>query len=111
MPGRGVPVPALRDERIRAALTQDELAEASGVARSTIARIETGDQASIPTVRRLARALRLEPADLMGMDRPAVVRRVAERRGPYQTRRHGPRATEPGASGDPAPADPKERAA
>jgi transcriptional regulator with XRE-family HTH domain len=106
-----VPVPALRDERIRAALTQDELAEASGVARSTIARIETGDQASIPTVRRLARALRLEPADLMGMDRPAVVRRVAERRGPYQARRHGPRATEPGASGDPASADPKERAA
>jgi transcriptional regulator with XRE-family HTH domain len=76
MPGRGVPVPALRDERIRAALTQEELAERSGVARSTIARIETGDQASVTTVRRLARALRLEAADLMGMARPAL--RVAE---------------------------------
>jgi transcriptional regulator with XRE-family HTH domain len=80
-----VPVPALRDERIRAALTQEELAERSGVARSTIARIETGDQASITTVRQLARALRLEAADLMGMARPAL--RVAETPARYQPER------------------------
>jgi transcriptional regulator with XRE-family HTH domain len=104
MPGRGVPVPALRDERVRAALTQADLAALSGVARSTIARIETGDQASIPTVRRLARALRLAPADLMGLERPASTLRVAESRATYRTGRRG-RAG--GADGP----DPKTRAA
>jgi transcriptional regulator with XRE-family HTH domain len=94
MPGRGVPLPALREERVRNALTQEELAEQSGVTRSTIARLEIGQKASMVTARRLARALRVEPADLMGMERPAM---VAEARARYET--GGRRRTRPGVAG------------
>jgi transcriptional regulator with XRE-family HTH domain len=72
MPGRGVPLPNLREERLRAALTQDELAARSDVARSSIARMENGAPAAVTTARKLARALGLVAADLMGVARPAV---------------------------------------
>jgi transcriptional regulator with XRE-family HTH domain len=94
MPGRGVELPNLREERLRVALTQDELAEDSGVARSSIARIENGARAAVTSARRLARALGVEPADLMGIARPAA--RVAERRALYRT---GRRRTEDGTGG------------
>jgi DNA-binding XRE family transcriptional regulator len=56
----------LRELRLRAAMTQAELAEASGVARTTIIRLEAGDPNALPpTLRKLARALRLRrPSDL-----------------------------------------------
>ena len=56
----------LRELRLRAALTQAELAEASGVARTTIIRLEAGNpNAEPPTLRKLTRALRLKrPSDL-----------------------------------------------
>lgn len=58
----------LRDLRLRAALTQAELAEASGVARTTIVRLEAGDPNALPpTIRKLQRALKLRrPSQLWG---------------------------------------------
>lgn len=62
----------LRDLRIRAAMTQAELAEASGVARTTIIRLEAGDPNALPpTMRKLAKALRLRhPSDLWEEPQP-----------------------------------------
>ena len=55
----------LRDLRLRAALTQAELAERAGVARTTVVRLEAGDPNVLPTtLRRLARALRVKPTAL-----------------------------------------------
>jgi transcriptional regulator with XRE-family HTH domain len=57
----------LRDLRIRAALSQYDLAAASGVARSTIIRLEQGDPNVKPsTLRKLASALKVKPAELFG---------------------------------------------
>jgi transcriptional regulator with XRE-family HTH domain len=59
-------VPRLRELRELAALSQEELARAAGVSRTTVARAELGLIAPHPsTVRKLARALRRRPADLM----------------------------------------------
>jgi len=47
-------------------MTQGDLSDASGVGRSNISRIESGDQkARLSTVRRLAAALGVAPAALM----------------------------------------------
>jgi transcriptional regulator with XRE-family HTH domain len=56
----------LRQLRLDAALTQAELAERTGLARTTIVRLEQGDpNAQPPTIRALQRALRLKkPTDL-----------------------------------------------
>jgi transcriptional regulator with XRE-family HTH domain len=64
-----VGVPGLKPIRLRASLSQRELAHLSGVAASTIARIEMGHDAHPRTVRRLAEALKREPADLMELDK------------------------------------------
>lgn len=51
----------LREARLRAGLTQDELAERAGTARSQISRYERGDVLpSLETLRRLVRACGLE---------------------------------------------------
>jgi transcriptional regulator with XRE-family HTH domain len=56
----------LRETRQRAALSQADLAERAGVARTTIIRLEAGDPNVLPsTLRKLARALRVRPRDLM----------------------------------------------
>jgi transcriptional regulator with XRE-family HTH domain len=47
-------------------MLQRELAEASAVSLRTITRLEVGGRAGLDTVRQLANALRVEPADLMG---------------------------------------------
>jgi transcriptional regulator with XRE-family HTH domain len=56
----------LRDLRLRAALTQAELADRAGLARTTIVRLEAGaPTARPPTLRLLQRALGLkQPTDL-----------------------------------------------
>lgn len=60
-------MPRLRELRLDAALSQTDLAEQSGVSRTTITRIETGDSPKpiLPsTIRKLAEALHVKPVDL-----------------------------------------------
>ncbi len=57
----------LQELRLEQALSQDDLATLSGVNRTTIVRLEGGDPRARPsTVRKIARALRVKPAELMG---------------------------------------------
>ena len=68
-------VPRLREARERAFLTQAELAEKSGVAETTINRLENGHHgARISTVRKLAAALGVAPAELVEGDNRASKR-------------------------------------
>jgi transcriptional regulator with XRE-family HTH domain len=57
----------LRMARRRAALTQGELAAKAGVGVATITRLETGDitEPCVSTLRKLAEALNVEPAELL----------------------------------------------
>jgi transcriptional regulator with XRE-family HTH domain len=64
-------LPRLKTLRIRAGLSQRDLAERAGVQRTTISRLEQPDLQFLPnakTVRRLAQALGARPADLFGPD-------------------------------------------
>lgn len=62
-------LPGLRAIRLRQLVTQAELAQRAGLERVTISRLETGTTgARISTVRRLAEALEVDPAELL---RPA----------------------------------------
>lgn len=60
-----VTLPELRRYRLRAALSQRDLAKKAGVAASTVARIEGGHEVHPSTMRKLASALGCAPADLM----------------------------------------------
>ena len=56
----------LREARERAALSQQQLAEKSGVSRYTIGRLENGERSARPTTtQKLAKALGTEPHELM----------------------------------------------
>jgi transcriptional regulator with XRE-family HTH domain len=58
-------VPNLKRLRESRFLTQEELAERSGISRPTIARLESaGDEARLKTIRKLAAALEVEPQEL-----------------------------------------------
>ena len=60
-------LPHLRGLRQRAVLSQEKLAERSGVARDTISKLETGQRRAYPTtVRKLAAGLEVEPRLLFG---------------------------------------------
>lgn len=60
-------LPHLRGMRRRAILSQEQLAERSGVARDTISKLETGRRKAYPvTVRKLAAGLEVEPRMLLG---------------------------------------------
>ena len=60
-------LPHLRGLRQRAVLSQEQLAERSGVARDTISKLETGQRRAYPvTVRKLAAGLEVEPQLLVG---------------------------------------------
>jgi transcriptional regulator with XRE-family HTH domain len=55
----------LRELRDRAALSQEDLAEKSGVSRGTIADLEAGKRPARPSTRRkLAKALGVQPDEL-----------------------------------------------
>ncbi len=59
----------LRRLRRERALSQRELSRMTGVAFDTISRLETGKQRAQPrTIRKLARALGVEPEDLVKTD-------------------------------------------
>jgi transcriptional regulator with XRE-family HTH domain len=63
-----VDVPDLRSLRQRAILSQEQLAERSGVARDTISKLETGRRKAYPTtIRKLAAGLEVEPQLLLGV--------------------------------------------
>lgn len=57
--------PNLRRLREEAFLSQQELADRSGISKAAIHRIETGQPARLSTLRRLAGALGVAPASLV----------------------------------------------
>jgi transcriptional regulator with XRE-family HTH domain len=60
-------LPHLRGLRRRAVMSQEDLAEKSGVARDTISKLETGQRGAYPsTIRKLAAGLDVEPRMLLG---------------------------------------------
>ena len=60
-------LPRLRRIRQGAVMSQEELAERSGVARDTISKLETGRSGAYPsTIRKLAAGLEVRPQMLMG---------------------------------------------
>ena len=60
-------LPHLRNFRRRAVMSQEQLAERSGVARDTISKLETGRRRAYPTtIRKLAAGLEVEPGLLFG---------------------------------------------
>ncbi len=60
-------LPHLRHLRRRAVMSQEQLAEKSGVARDTISKLETGQRGAYPsTIRKLATGLDVEPQMLLG---------------------------------------------
>ena len=66
-----VSLPNLKTIRVLRALSQRELSAQSGVSRMTIARLEAGGEDPFPTtVRKLAQALNVDPAELMGVVEP-----------------------------------------
>jgi len=66
---RGVELPYLRAWRIRKAMSQGELIERTRLARSTVARAETGKEVvSFPNIRKIADALGITPEQLMRVD-------------------------------------------
>ena len=75
----------LRDARDRAKLTQEELADRSGVDQTTISRLETSDDPNPTrrTVDRLAQALGIAPSRLRFSDPEPVasVKRRGDRAG------------------------------
>ena len=60
-------LPHLRNFRQRSVMSQEQLAEKSGVARDTISKLETGRRKAYPsTIRKLAGGLEVEPGMLLG---------------------------------------------
>jgi transcriptional regulator with XRE-family HTH domain len=69
--GRSIALLGLRAARQKAGLTQSELAELAGVARGSVHRLETLKRGGYPrTLRKLATALGVTPAHLVGDHRP-----------------------------------------
>ncbi|WP_273843417.1 helix-turn-helix domain-containing protein [Rubrobacter calidifluminis] len=60
-------LPHLRELRRRAVMSQEQLAQRSGVARDTISKLENGQRRAYPkTVHKLAAALSVDPRVLVG---------------------------------------------
>ena len=57
----------LKRQRIRRALTQEELAAKAGLTTASVARIERNEtEPRMSTLRKLAKALNIDPAELVG---------------------------------------------
>jgi transcriptional regulator with XRE-family HTH domain len=63
------PILALRRLRVEAALSQRDLADRAGVTQTTIVKAEAGHEVRPSTVRRLAKALGVEPRELVNGER------------------------------------------
>ena len=60
-------MPHLKAWRMYKLMAQNELAERSGLAKSTLARAERGDEVvNFANIRKLAEALGISPEDLLG---------------------------------------------
>lgn len=55
----------LKELRKTRVMSLGELAQKSGVHRNTVARIEKGEEAYPATIRKIARALNVEPSELV----------------------------------------------
>ena len=67
---RGIPLPGLRLARQRLGLAQRQLASRAGVGQGTVCKLESMRRGAYPqTVQKLAVALGVSPADLVGGDR------------------------------------------
>jgi transcriptional regulator with XRE-family HTH domain len=55
----------IREERLRQNRTQDDVWLAAGISRYTLQRVERGEDATLSTLLRIARALRVPLADLV----------------------------------------------
>lgn len=65
-------VPHLRRLRQEAVLSQQQLAQTSGVARDTVSKLETAQRQAYPkTIQSLAASLGVEPRELVGIQEPA----------------------------------------
>jgi transcriptional regulator with XRE-family HTH domain len=65
-PNRGTPLPTLRTLRRSKGLSQKDLGELAGVSAGTVYRLENGLRGAYPgTVRKLASALDVSPAELV----------------------------------------------
>lgn len=65
-------IPRLREHRENQGLSQQELADRSGISVATISRIESKERpVNPPTARKLANALGLHPKDLKAEEVPA----------------------------------------
>ncbi|AZM54182.1 XRE family transcriptional regulator [Streptomyces sp. WAC 01529] len=56
---------AIRAERLRQKLTQDDIWIASGLSRGTVQRVEAGEDATLSTLLRIAHALAVPLRDLV----------------------------------------------
>ncbi len=64
---RGIPLPGLRPARQRLGLTQRQLATRAGMGQGPITKLETLSRGAYPkTLQKLAVALGVSPADLVG---------------------------------------------
>ncbi len=70
-------LPHLRSFRQRAVMSQEQLAEKSGVARDTISKLETGQRGAYPsTIRKLAAGLGVEPRLLLDNEHPGTAQKA-----------------------------------
>lgn len=60
------PVHGLGPLRLKKAWSQEYLAEQAGIGRATVARAELGKPMRLATIRKLAAALGVAPAELLG---------------------------------------------
>jgi transcriptional regulator with XRE-family HTH domain len=67
-------LPGLKFERYAAGLSQEQLAERSGVHRNTIQQLETGQRSARPsTVRQLAEVLEIDSRRLLEGEPPTTI--------------------------------------
>ena len=70
----------LKQIRISAGLTQEQLAEMAGVTQATISRLESGkDSITLRQIKNIAEALNVEPSDVIAPNRPVLMESLVER--------------------------------